>query len=83
MSLFAALRLPREILFGKSQRHALPTVASRFGRRALVCTDERFAGTAVFAEIVKSLQAASMEVLAGVRESKELALKPMPREFLM
>ncbi|RUY90597.1 alcohol dehydrogenase, partial [Mesorhizobium sp. M7A.F.Ca.CA.003.01.2.1] len=48
MTLFAALRLPREILFGKGQRHVLPTVAARFGRRALVCTDERFAGTTVF-----------------------------------
>ncbi|MCQ8873819.1 iron-containing alcohol dehydrogenase [Mesorhizobium sp. LMG17149] len=63
MTLFAALRLPREILFGKGQRHVLPTVAARFGRRALVCTDERFAGTMVFADIIKSLQSASIEVL--------------------
>ncbi|MER9295258.1 iron-containing alcohol dehydrogenase [Mesorhizobium sp. M0621] len=75
MSLFAALRLPREILFGKGQRHVLPTVASRFGRRALVCTDERFAGTAVFAEIVKSLQAASIEVLVHDR-----VLPDVPRD---
>lgn len=75
MSLFAALRLPREILFGKGQRHALPTVAGRFGRRALVCTDERFAGTAVFAEIVKSLQAASIEVLVHDR-----VLPDVPRD---
>jgi alcohol dehydrogenase len=75
MSLFAALRLPREILFGKGQRHALPTVAARFGRRALVCTDERFAGTEVFAEAVKSLQAASIEVLVHDR-----VLPDVPRE---
>ncbi|MER9303510.1 iron-containing alcohol dehydrogenase [Mesorhizobium sp. M0293] len=75
MSLFAALRLPREILFGKGQRHVLQTVASRFGRRALVCTDERFAGTAVFAEIVKSLQAASIEVLVHDR-----VLPDVPRD---
>jgi len=75
MSLFAALRLPREILFGKGQRHALPAVASRFGRRALVCTDERFAGTAVFAEVVKSLQDASIEVLVHDR-----VLPDVPRE---
>ncbi|PBB65633.1 alcohol dehydrogenase [Mesorhizobium sp. WSM4312] len=77
MSLFAALRLPREILFGNGQRHALPTVASRFGRRALVCTDERFAGTAVFAEIVKSLKAASIEVLVHDR-----VLPDVPRDSL-
>jgi alcohol dehydrogenase len=63
MTLFAALRLPQEILFGKGQRHALPTVAARLGRRALICTDERLAGTAVFAELVKALEAASIDVL--------------------
>lgn len=63
MTLFAALRLPQEILFGKGQRHALPTVATRLGRRALICTDERLAGTGVFAEVVKALEAASIDFL--------------------
>lgn len=63
MTLFAALRLPREILFGKGQRHALPTVASRLGQRALVCTDERLASTAEFSELMAGLKAASIEVL--------------------
>ncbi len=63
MTLFAALRLPQEILFGKGQRHALATVAARLGRRALVCTDERFAATPVFAELVSALEAASVAVL--------------------
>lgn len=63
MTLFAALRLPQEILFGKGQRHALPTVAARLGRRALICTDERLAGTGVFAELVKALEAASIDFL--------------------
>ncbi|MDF3153782.1 iron-containing alcohol dehydrogenase [Mesorhizobium sp. XAP10] len=75
MTLFAALRLPREILFGKGQRHVLPTVAARFGRRALVCTDERFAGTTVFADIIKSLQSASIEVLVHDR-----VLPDVPRD---
>ncbi|MBW9116886.1 iron-containing alcohol dehydrogenase [Rhizobium cauense] len=63
MTLFAAIRLPREILFGKGQRHALPSVAAKLGSRALICTDERFAGTTVFAEIIKSLEAANIAVL--------------------
>jgi alcohol dehydrogenase class IV len=63
MTLFAALRLPREILFGKGQRHALPIVAARLGKRALICTDERFAATAIFAEIKEALEAACVEVL--------------------
>lgn len=63
MTLFAALRLPSEILFGKGQRHALPMVAARLGKRALICTDERFAATAIFAQIHEALNAASIEVL--------------------
>ena len=67
MTLFAALRLPREILFGKGQRHALSTVAAKHGRRALLCTDERFAGTAVFSEIVAGLKASSVEIFVHDR----------------
>ncbi|WP_181708555.1 iron-containing alcohol dehydrogenase [Chthonobacter rhizosphaerae] len=62
MSLFAALRLPREILFGKGQRAALGTVAARLGSRALICTDARFAGTAVFGELVADLRENGVEV---------------------
>lgn len=63
MTLFAAIRLPHEILFGKGQRHALPTVAAKLGKRALICTDERFAATAIFAEMVAGLTAATVEVV--------------------
>lgn len=75
MTLFAALRLPREILFGAGQRHALPAVTSRHGRRALICTDERFAGTAPFAEIVAALRAVPVEVLVYDR-----VLPDVPRD---
>ncbi|MBZ9962531.1 iron-containing alcohol dehydrogenase [Mesorhizobium sp. BR1-1-2] len=63
MTLFAAARLPREILFGKGQRHALPDVAAKYGRRAFICTDERFAGTPMFAQISAALRAGSIETL--------------------
>jgi alcohol dehydrogenase class IV len=63
MTLFAAIRLPGEILFGSGQRHALPIVAARHGKRALICTDERFASTPVFTEIIKALETASVDVL--------------------
>ncbi|MER8389187.1 iron-containing alcohol dehydrogenase [Mesorhizobium sp. M1428] len=75
MSLFAALRLPREILFGKGQRHVIPVVAARLGRRALVCTDERFAATGPFGEIVAALRAASIDVLVHDR-----VLPDVPRD---
>lgn len=67
MSLYGALRIPREILFGKGQRAALASVAARTGRRALVCTDERFAATPVFAAMMDSLRDASIAVLVQDR----------------
>ncbi|MBO9591199.1 iron-containing alcohol dehydrogenase [Devosia sp.] len=63
MSLFAALRLPREVLFGAGQRHALGKVAARLGKRALVCTDARLAGEAVFVEMIGLLEAEGITVL--------------------
>jgi alcohol dehydrogenase class IV len=67
MTLHAALRIPREILFGKGERAALHAVALRSGKRALVCTDERFAGTTLFAEMMDHLRAAGVEVLVHDR----------------
>ncbi|MDR6634620.1 alcohol dehydrogenase class IV [Phyllobacterium sp. 1468] len=75
MTLFAAIRLPKEILFGKGQRHALPTIAARLGRRALICTDERFAGTPVFSEILAALRNASIETMVHDR-----VLPDVPRD---
>jgi alcohol dehydrogenase class IV len=63
MALFGTLRVPREILFGRGQRAALGSVASRTGKRAMVYTDERFAGTAQFASMMDSLRAASVDFL--------------------
>ena len=75
MALFAAARLPREILFGKGQRHVLPDVAAIFGRRAFVCTDERFAATSQFAEILAGLHKAAIDTLVYDR-----TLPDVPRD---
>ncbi|RVD30779.1 MULTISPECIES: iron-containing alcohol dehydrogenase [unclassified Mesorhizobium] len=75
MTLFAAARLPREILFGKGQRHVLPAVAAKFGRRAFVCTDERFAATSQFAEILAGLHNGAIETLVYDR-----TLPDVPRD---
>ncbi|WP_095088071.1 iron-containing alcohol dehydrogenase [Mesorhizobium sophorae] len=75
MTLFAAVRLPREILFGKGQRHVLPAVAARYGRRAFVCTDGRFATTTEFAEILAGLREAAVETLVYDR-----TLPDVPRD---
>jgi alcohol dehydrogenase class IV len=61
MILFAAARLPHEILFGAGQRHAIAAVAAKHGRRALICTDQRFSKSIAFAEIVHSLKASSID----------------------
>ena len=75
MSHFAALRLPREILFGKGQRHALPLIAARHGKRALVCTDERFASTEAFKDMHAALLAAGLAVYVHDR-----TLPDVPRD---
>ncbi|HEY1782676.1 MAG TPA: iron-containing alcohol dehydrogenase [Roseiarcus sp.] len=75
MTLFAVARLPREILFGSGQRRAIAPVASRHGRRALVCTDERFAQTPAFAEIIESLKASSIDVFTHDRVQPDVPLE--------
>ncbi|RUU52548.1 iron-containing alcohol dehydrogenase [Mesorhizobium sp. M2C.T.Ca.TU.002.02.1.1] len=75
MTLFAAARLPREILFGKGQRHALPAIAGRYGRRAFICTDERLAGTSEFIEMLDGLKAARIDTLVHDR-----TLPDVPRD---
>lgn len=62
MSLFAAIRMPREFVFGAGQRQCLGTVARRFGTRALVCTDARLAGEAIFGEMIADLEASGVTV---------------------
>ena len=60
MTLFAALRPPKEILFGKGLSTTVGTVSARLGSRALICTDERFASTPAFARIVDALTTAGL-----------------------
>lgn len=62
MSLFGVLRLPHEIVFGAGQRQALAAIAARTGIKALVVTDERFATTPAFAEMMAGLKGAGVAV---------------------
>jgi alcohol dehydrogenase class IV len=55
LTLFAALRPPKEILFGKGLSATVGIVSARLGSKALICTDERFASTPAFARIVDAL----------------------------
>lgn len=75
MTSFSAIRLPTEILFGKGQRQALPAVARRLGKRALICTDERLAASDDFAQLMDGLHAAGLAVLVHDR-----VLPDVPRD---
>jgi alcohol dehydrogenase class IV len=59
--MFGALRLPRTILFGHGQRGALGSIASHFGRRALICTDQRQASQPEFVAMLADLAAHCVE----------------------
>ncbi|MDQ0317852.1 iron-containing alcohol dehydrogenase [Amorphus orientalis] len=62
MTLFGAIRAPKELIFGSGQRDALARVAGRHGRRALVITDERLAEDGEFLRLTANLKAAGLEV---------------------
>jgi alcohol dehydrogenase class IV len=62
MSMLGVLRGPRQVLFGAGQRHALGTVVSALGTRALVCTDARFGATPEFAHLVGLLEESGVQV---------------------
>lgn len=64
MSMFGVLRGPRQVLFGAGQRHAVGTVTAALGSRALVCTDARFGTTAEFAQLIRLIEAAGVQVAA-------------------
>lgn len=64
MSMFGLLRGPRQVLFGVGQRNALGTVTAALGSRALVCTDARFGSTGEFAELVRLIEDAGVQVAA-------------------
>ncbi|MEO6608898.1 MAG: iron-containing alcohol dehydrogenase [Aestuariivirga sp.] len=57
---FSVLRLPREVVFGDGQLKAIGQIAVKFGKRALICTDERFATTPTFATIKSLLEASGV-----------------------
>ncbi len=56
------LRLPRTIVAGAEQRHALAHIARDFGTSSLICTDARLAASAELREIVAELEQRGMTV---------------------
>jgi alcohol dehydrogenase class IV len=61
--LFGVMRAPRAVIFGAGQRHALGQIVARIGKRALICTDERFAGSAPMKSILADLASHEVKTL--------------------
>ena len=66
-SSFAVSRLPRNLVFGAGQRAALAGYVAQLGKRALLVTDERLAGDAMFRAMVAQLgrSGVAADVYAG------------------
>jgi alcohol dehydrogenase class IV len=75
VTLFGALRTPREIVFGAGQRFLLGTLARELGSRALVCTDERMSADQSFAALVDNLRASGVRTMVYDRTIAELPLE--------
>src|ERR1035437_2148184 len=56
------LRMPRVVLFGEGQRHAVGQVVAGLGGAALICTDSRLAASTELSGIVSSLEDAGVTV---------------------
>lgn len=72
MSLFGAMRLPRSVLFGSGQRHALGAVSAQFGQRALICTDTRLGSDADFMTLVADLERQGVKTCVYDRTQPDL-----------
>ncbi|MDB5528152.1 MAG: Iron-containing alcohol dehydrogenase [Devosia sp.] len=70
--IFAASRLPRNLVFGAGQRAALAGYVAPLGKRALLVTDERFAGAVEFNTMVDQLRQAGIAVDVYDRTVAEL-----------
>jgi len=60
--IFGVMRAPHAIVFGNGQRRALGQIVARIGKRALVCTDSRFAASAPMSAILEDLKAHDVAV---------------------
>lgn len=72
------VRQPATVLFGPGQRRQLPAAVARFGRRTLLCTDDRMAGDPVFLDLVRAIAGRGVEVEVYAKVEPDL-----PRENLV
>ena len=73
------LRLPRTVLFGAGQRHAVADAVAGLGRSALVCTDPRMAASPELAEMVQEIKSAGVQVHVFGDTQPELPVEGVSR----
>ncbi len=73
-SSFGVQRAPQTILFGAGQRRTVPRLAAQYGKRVLVCGDERLAADPLLSTLLGELRATGIEVLSFERTIAELPL---------
>lgn len=62
MNIAGVMRSPKATYFGPGQRFALPQIVRTFGRRAFICTDNRFHMDAMLSAIEAGLVSAGLDV---------------------
>lgn len=66
------LRLPRKVVLGAGQRHAVGSIVSEIGRSALICTDNRLASSPELSHLIDSLTAAGVTATVHSDTAPEL-----------
>lgn len=74
-ALFGALRLPSSVIIGCGQRNAIGPIVSRYGSRALICTDERMARDSQFRQLLENLQSHGVQVEVFDRTEADLPIE--------
>jgi len=77
MTAFGLMRLPASVVFGAGQRHCLGTLAARIGKRALVCTDQRFAAGETSRMLLADLRRTGLEVHVFDRAQPDLPIESL------
>ena len=71
---FGVQRAPRTVVFGAGQRALLGRHAAEYGSSALVCTDQRLAGSPEFAQLRTDLEDNGLQVHVWSDTSPELPM---------
>lgn len=74
MNIAGVMRSPKATYFGSGQRFALPQIVKTFGKRALICTDNRFRQDKMLAAIEADLISAGLGVAVYDATIAELPL---------